>query len=215
MKGIELKNGARIFISIDDYNPLNFEVAELLKKHDLAATFFIDTKEEAARRQIKELSDIGFEIGAHTITHHSDMKMLPLVEAKGEIETCKMQIENITGKPCTSFAFPRGRYNDELLMLAKQAGYEMARNTHVLKTTLDDPFQTPTTIHVFEGRKEYGGRKWMQLAHFYLDHVVRIGNGEFFSIWGHSWEMKRDNLLGQFDEFLGVIKQKVNENLSS
>ena len=74
--------------------------------------------------QLKKLSDNGFEIGSHGMTHSllianymNDEKVL------NEMQKSKQWLETIIGKPVTAYCFPAGRYNTKLIELAKQVGY--------------------------------------------------------------------------------------------
>ncbi len=102
-------------------------------------------------------------------------------------------------------AYPRGRFNDEVVKAVERAGYKEARTTHVLSTAPAlDPLRMPTTIHAFNGRKEYSGRPWRVMADFYLEHAIK--NSLTFHLWGHSFELERDKLWDELDAFLGKIK---------
>ncbi len=193
----------KIELSFDDYHPLNTRIDEILHKQGLEATFFIETARPEAREQIKELFERGHEIGAHTIHHPADIKALNQVEVVSEIEGSKRMIEKITGRPCESFAYPRGRFNDDIVHVVQRAGFKNARTTHVLKTEIEDPYRTPTTVHLFQGRREYNGRDVLTLSHFYLDHVVK--NGGTFHVWGHAFEFERDNLWTTLEELVVML----------
>jgi hypothetical protein len=74
--------------------------------------------------QLKELSDKGFEIGSHGMTHSlliadymNEEKVL------NELQESKQWLEVITGKPTNAYCFPAGRYNSKIIELAKQVGY--------------------------------------------------------------------------------------------
>lgn len=74
--------------------------------------------------QLKELSDKGFEIGSHGITHSLLIAdYMNKEKALNELQKSKQWLEAITGKPVTSYCFPAGRYNAEMIELAKQVGY--------------------------------------------------------------------------------------------
>lgn len=74
--------------------------------------------------QLKELSDKGFEIGSHGITHSLLIAdYMNKEKALKELQKSKQWLEAITGKPVTSYCFPAGRYNAEMIELAKQVGY--------------------------------------------------------------------------------------------
>lgn len=181
--------------------------AKILLEAGLPGMFFIETASFEAQQQIKELSALGFEIGGHTMTHPKDLKALTAEQCSGEVSICKSQIEKITGKPCTSFAYPRGRFNDVVVEIVKAAGYEDARITHVLKIEAPDQFRMPTTIHMFDVRKEYDGRTWLGMADFYLDHAIKKGG--MFYLWGHAGELDRAGQWNMFKGFLKKLKEQV------
>lgn len=205
---IKTQSGAPGFvdISFDDYHPMNFQIAEMLNTHGLKATFYIDTQHPDSRDQIKKISEMGHEIGGHTIHHPQDLKAIPSIEVVGEVEGCKKMIESITKKTCTSFAYPRGRYNKEVADIVKRAGFLEARTTKVLKTSFEDPYEKPTTVHLYDGRVEYNGKDWTEIANLFLDEVKK--NGGIFSVWGHAFELVRDDTWNRLDELLQVIPKQ-------
>lgn len=74
--------------------------------------------------QLKELSDKGFEIGSHGMTHSLLIAdYMNKEKALNELQKSKQWLEAITGKPVTAYCFPAGRYNAEMIVLAKQVGY--------------------------------------------------------------------------------------------
>lgn len=201
MRSYALTGGkGRVCFSFDDYHPLNIRLEEILHKQGIEATFFIETQERAARDQILELHKRGHDIGGHTIHHPGDIKALNGPEMMGEIEGCKKMIENITDRPCEIFAYPRGRHNEQVVETVKRAGFKEARTTHVLKTSVEDPYRMPTTVHLLDTRKEYAGRDCDQILDFYLQHVVK--NGGMLSIWGHAWEIERGDMWGRFENIV-------------
>lgn len=74
--------------------------------------------------QLKELSDKSFEIGSHGMTHSLLIAdYMNKEKALNELQKSKQWLEAITGKPVSAYCFPAGRYNDEMIELAKQVGY--------------------------------------------------------------------------------------------
>lgn len=199
----KINDKAELIVSVDDYHPLNMKLAEMLLELKIPATFFIPTILREAQDQIRSLHAMGFSIGCHTLSHPSDMKLLTLEECRSQLQIPKRQIEEITGKPCETLAYPRGRFNEQVIEVAKNVGFKEARTTHVLKTKTEDPFRTPTTIHIYDGRKEYGGRPWRVMADFYLDHAKKLG--DFFHIWGHAEEIETYHQFPALKEFLSKI----------
>ncbi len=83
-------------------------------------------------QQVRELSSSGIEIGGHTVAH-TILTTLDDDRALEEITTGKHQLEAITGKPVTSFAYPNGKpgrdYTEHHVPLVKQAGFARAVST--------------------------------------------------------------------------------------
>lgn len=205
MIGKQISPNATAVLSFDDYHPQNIKLANLLRQYDLPATFFIETLTTGAEDQIKALSALGFEIGSHTMSHPPDIKQMGSEALRSELETSKLQIERWTGKPCTVLAYPRGRFNDDVVAAAARAGYIEARTTHVLKNgAAGDLLRTPTTIHAFDGRKEYDGRPWLVMADFYLDHILKTGG--VFHLWGHAFEFDRYDTWPQLEKMFARLK---------
>lgn len=74
--------------------------------------------------QLKELSDKGFEIGSHGMTHSLLIAdYMNKEKALSELQKSKQWLEAVTGKPVTAYCFPAGRYNAEMIELAKRVGY--------------------------------------------------------------------------------------------
>jgi peptidoglycan/xylan/chitin deacetylase (PgdA/CDA1 family) len=83
--------------------------------------------------QIKTMSASAFvTIGAHGY-YHNDLALIDPAAAAGEMTMCKEYLENITGKPINSFAFPYGSYNELVLKDAKATGYTQLLATDFIK----------------------------------------------------------------------------------
>jgi peptidoglycan/xylan/chitin deacetylase (PgdA/CDA1 family) len=74
--------------------------------------------------QLKELTDKGFEIGSHGMTHSLlTADYMNKEKALNELQKSKHWLEAATGMPVTAYCFPAGRYNAKMIELAKQVGY--------------------------------------------------------------------------------------------
>ena len=74
--------------------------------------------------QLKVLSDKGFEIGSHGMTHSLLIAdYMTEQKALNELHKSKQWLEAATGKRVTAYCFPAGRYNAKMIELAKQVGY--------------------------------------------------------------------------------------------
>ncbi len=72
--------------------------------------------------QLRELVELGFEIGSHSCTH-VDLKSARLAVAKNEIERSKKILEDTLGVPVNFFSYPFGRADRRLERLCMSAGY--------------------------------------------------------------------------------------------
>ena len=74
--------------------------------------------------QIKFLTDNGFEIGSHSVTHSLfTAEYMNESQINFELKQSKIYLEGITGKPVNSFCFPSGYHNSKAIELAKANGY--------------------------------------------------------------------------------------------
>ena len=100
-----------------------------LKRISATATFFIvtdflDTPNYLTKKQVKYLSDEGMEIGSHSKSHPNFLMLSP---DKRLEELCKSKeiLENIIGKPISTFSFPYGFFDDECSWTVFSAGYSI------------------------------------------------------------------------------------------
>ncbi len=81
-----------------------------------------------AREEILEMSRHGIEFGSHSMNH----RLLPELsreELKLEVEEAKKQIEELTQKPCRTFAYPAGYFSDDAKQIISEAGHTAAFTT--------------------------------------------------------------------------------------
>ncbi|ALS97668.1 polysaccharide deacetylase [Lacimicrobium alkaliphilum] len=80
-------------------------------------------------QQVRELSDKGVTIGAHTV-NHPILKVLSAEEQQQEITTSKAQLQDWTAKPVEHFAYPNGVVGTDLdehtVEYVKRAGFQSA-----------------------------------------------------------------------------------------
>ena len=80
--------------------------------------------------QVKFLAQSGWvEIGSHTLTH-ANLDKLDEAECLKELFESKVQLEQLTHMPVTSFAYPFGIYSVRDVEIAKQVGYSNAVTTN-------------------------------------------------------------------------------------
>jgi peptidoglycan/xylan/chitin deacetylase (PgdA/CDA1 family) len=78
--------------------------------------------------EICVLAGAGWEIGAHTRTH-ADLSRLDYEACRAEISGSRQALEQITGAPVQTFAYPFGRYGPAALAAVRDAGLLAAVTT--------------------------------------------------------------------------------------
>jgi peptidoglycan/xylan/chitin deacetylase (PgdA/CDA1 family) len=99
------------------------------------------------RESLRGLEWYGIDVGAHTVTHPI-LARVSTDEAWREICTGKRELEELTGRPVTLFAYPNGKpgrdYADEHVRIVREAGFAAAVTTAWgAAGSASDPFQLP------------------------------------------------------------------------
>jgi peptidoglycan/xylan/chitin deacetylase (PgdA/CDA1 family) len=74
------------------------------------------------KSEIREISDLGHEIGSHGQTH-ADLSYLSANDLSAELNDSKKILEDITGKEVTALSFPYGSWNTRVWKRAQETGY--------------------------------------------------------------------------------------------
>ncbi|MFA4930920.1 MAG: polysaccharide deacetylase family protein [Patescibacteria group bacterium] len=125
----------------------------LLEKYHQHGVFYIITNQPDQDSnymtwpQIKTLQLAGHEIGSHTVSH-PNLTSLSLTQVDQEMQQSKQIIEEKIDYPIISFCYPIGKYNDDIINIAKQ--YYLFGRTTSAGTELhtDRRFQLPI-IRIF------------------------------------------------------------------
>jgi peptidoglycan/xylan/chitin deacetylase (PgdA/CDA1 family) len=115
---------------LDNYT----DAAPALERHSVKATFFVATGALGGtlagvpmmtRSQIRELADLGHEIGAHSVSHRK-LPHLPIADVRREMSESRARLEDLVGRPVTSFAYPYGAFTEAVRGEAEAAGFDVA-----------------------------------------------------------------------------------------
>ena len=135
--------GNRFVISFDDgYESTLSYAAPKLREHGFTAIQFLvasrlgqrnewdlgvdsTTERLMSGAQVQEWLSLGFEIGAHTLTHPV-LSGIAVSEARKEIADSKKRLEDRFGVEIKHFAYPYGIYNQTVMELVREAGFETA-----------------------------------------------------------------------------------------
>ena len=88
-------------------------------------------------------------IGAHTVSH-ALLSALPRSDQEREIQSSKIVLEEILGRPVSTFAYPfgaRGDYTAQTAELVRQARFDLAcANSPATVWRRSDSFQLPRLL---------------------------------------------------------------------
>jgi peptidoglycan/xylan/chitin deacetylase (PgdA/CDA1 family) len=107
----------------------------------LADSDHADFKELATKRpfltvqEIQSLHNLGWEIGCHSGTH-ANLRLVTAEKLAIETIDAKQNLERSLGLSLRYFAYPRGKYNKQVIESVKKAGFSLG-------LTMDDGFITP------------------------------------------------------------------------
>jgi len=222
-----MKHTVIAITSWDDADKHTAKLFSLLERYKIQATFFVPIvafrKRWINKEQLMSLSEVQ-EIGSHTITH-VDLTQLDDSHLSREITHSKLVLEEIIGKRVTSFCYPCGRYDANVVKHVKHAGYSCARTR--VKYSLENPrdlFKIKTTL---QASKQYLLSKqtiralrllrlgsklllddWVELAKHLFDRA--LARGGVYHLWGHAWEVEKKNEWKKLEELLTYIANRPN-----
>jgi peptidoglycan/xylan/chitin deacetylase (PgdA/CDA1 family) len=135
-----------IAVTFDDGCETDLLVAApILQEFAFNATFYITTgflgrSGYLVASQLRQLSEAGFEIGCHSMTHPclSDLSELDLDR---EIADAKTELEQLIGRRVKHFSCPGGRWSSQVSAVARRAGYGSVATSRIsVNRPGSDPF---------------------------------------------------------------------------
>lgn len=155
-----------IMLTFDDTDLEQYTVAlPEMNKYGFKGVFFVMTvslgrPHYMSKAQVKDLSDQGNVIGSHTWDHHN-VKQYQGQDWVTQIEKPSKQLESITGKPVTYFAYPFGLWNPQAIPQLKQRGM-IAAFQLAGKRDVNDPLHTIRRIIVPGAWKPATLQNWIK-----------------------------------------------------
>lgn len=104
-----------------------------LSRHRLPATLYVPSQllghpGYMTAAQLLEMDAGGVTIGAHSRTH-PDLRACSRSELESEIRGSKEDLEDLVGKPVTSFAYPTGLLDGRVVDMVRSSGFTTAVTT--------------------------------------------------------------------------------------
>jgi peptidoglycan-N-acetylglucosamine deacetylase len=228
-----MRNVPIVTTSWDDGDPKDLKIADLLSSRGLPGTFYLPMTGYQGRRaltttDIRALSDQGFEIGAHSVSHRN-LPSLAAEQMAHEVEVCKQKLEQVVGRSVVMFCYPNGRYDGEVIRHVQQAGYKGARTVRMLSMSTDFlPFEMPTTVQAYPHpssayirnlarahnapgllrfmTKLRRFKSWVELGKQLFSEVLEQGG--IWHLFGHSWEVDEVGIWGDLGEMLDYVSNR-------
>lgn len=134
-KGTAIPEKSIVLTFDDNYQGIYDNAVPILRKYKFPAAVFVHTAYVGSQSghpkmtwdELKELHSEGLiAIGAHTVTHPSDLKILPLEDQRKELVDSKKTIEDHLGGDIPYMAYPDGSNDANTQQLARDAGYKMS-----------------------------------------------------------------------------------------
>jgi len=217
-------NKCIVTTSWDDGQQFDEKISSLLFDYGIKGTFYIAKNWEGRivdTDLIKEL-DKNFEIGAHGLSH-SDLTSIPLKDAAKEIKCSKEWLEKLLNHKIEMFAYPKGKYNDKIGELVRQAGFLGVRTLNFNTTLSKNPFMMGVGCQASNGSPLQRLRAslkfgmsfkslldWSVNAKLLFDYVME--NGGIWHLWGHSWEIEENGDWEKLEKVLEYASNKKNVN---
>jgi peptidoglycan/xylan/chitin deacetylase (PgdA/CDA1 family) len=135
---LESSDKSGITITFDDgYRDTLTIAAQLLAEKNLPFTVFVASANITSgdskflnRQELIELSKIsGATIGSHGHAHTHLAKM-SAQDVASDLSHSKDWLEQVIQKPVTTLSYPHGSYNDEVVRIASETGFEFAATSN-------------------------------------------------------------------------------------
>ncbi len=213
-----------VTLSYDDGCASDMRMSDIISKYGLKCTFNLTGKEQVhdmTDRQIKEyILDRGHEIAVHGLEHIAEGTMRP-IDGICDVLRCRLELEERFGIIIKGMAYP----DTGISNICPGTSYETIKN---YLTELDisysrtlggdnDSFKLPTDWHAWIPTAHHNNPKLME----YIDSFMNIDNNSenvyvdrryprLFYMWGHSFELDRDNTWELFDKICASLSGKDN-----
>ncbi len=131
-----------------------YPIAGFLGKHAIINGKKYSDLKILSKSMLNELSQLGVEIGAHTM-NHVKLSQIDNSKAYDEVKKSKDTLEQVIGNEINSFSFPHGDYNNDIIEIVSQVGFNNALtcingNANDAKSAFEIPRKYITSFDTLE-----------------------------------------------------------------
>lgn len=123
-----------VILSFDDgYRDMYTTAFPILRSHQFKAVSyivsgFVNSPQYVTADQVMEMDVNGIQIGAHTVSH-ADLTRVSAPDLRREVFDSKASLEALVGHPVFDFCYPTGKFNDAVVRMVQEAGFQTATTT--------------------------------------------------------------------------------------
>lgn len=142
------------YLTFDDGpSELTPQVLDILKEHEIKATFFLIGEEITPEREdiVRRIAEEGHTIGLHTYSHDYEKLYRSVDSFLSDYEKVFVKIYEVTGVKPTIFRFPGGSRNSHAGKLCSEIALEMERRGFCYydwNVSAEDSVGTPTAYSI-------------------------------------------------------------------
>jgi peptidoglycan/xylan/chitin deacetylase (PgdA/CDA1 family) len=134
-EALQFPSGKSVSFTFDDGCETDLiAAAPILLEAGFHATFYVTTgflnkPGYMSTAQLRQLSDLGLEIGCHSMTHPY-LDDIGSDQLRREIVDARLRLQDVTGSAVDHFSCPGGRYDERTVTLARETGYRSLATSH-------------------------------------------------------------------------------------
>lgn len=147
----------------------------------------------------------GHEVAAHGV-YHETMPGMDTARCVEEILTCRKELEQITGRPLTGFAYAFGAVDENILSAARLSGISYARTIEAT-----GKFDIPLDFLKWDPTCHHDDERVMKLADTFLSddfYFSMYSPAKLFYVWGHSYEFEQNDNWDHMENLLDKVASK-------
>ena len=208
-------------VSYDDGIEQDRRLIQMMNERGIRGTFNLNSgllgrkgRVAAGKKEVdhikvpaEEITELyaGHEIAAHGVYHES-MFGMDTARCTEEILTCRKELEQITGRPLTGFAYAFGAVDENILKAVRLSGISYARTI-----TATHKFDIPQDFLKWDPTCHHDDENVMNLADTFLSddfYFSMYSPAKLFYVWGHSYEFDQNDNWDHMDQLLDKVSGK-------